>query len=293
MSETDIPVTTGTIDFAAGDRVFKTWYKIVGDLKASQKRPIIMLHGGPGYNYTYMKPHDRLYKDVGIPVVYYNQIGLRDYPDAPAEFWTIDLYNDELENVVKKLGIENDFDLLGHSWGGVFGSDYAARRVHPGLKHLILANTFSSSKLYVSGSEYWVEQLPPDLRDIMKNKDKYPAEEVTKASQYYNNLHICSLKPWPEDLMTSLSHGSGNRHPEFAMRKRLNDWSVIPDLHKVSCPTLLISSPNDEMWEPAVRPFFLNIPKCKWIDIENATHLPMYEDPEKYFNVLINFLSEV
>ncbi|TFL02733.1 hypothetical protein BDV98DRAFT_505399 [Pterulicium gracile] len=48
----DIPVTTGNIEFAAGNRVFNTWYRIVGDLKTSKKRPIVMLHGGPGYNHT-------------------------------------------------------------------------------------------------------------------------------------------------------------------------------------------------------------------------------------------------
>ncbi|EEB87993.1 hypothetical protein MPER_14430, partial [Moniliophthora perniciosa FA553] len=40
------------------------------------------------------------------------------YPDSPAEFWTVDLYNDELDNLLKYLGIRENFDLLGHSWGG-------------------------------------------------------------------------------------------------------------------------------------------------------------------------------
>ncbi|KAK7036792.1 hypothetical protein VNI00_011458 [Paramarasmius palmivorus] len=226
------------------------------------------------------------------PVVFYNQIGLRQYPDSSAKFWTVDLFKDELDNLLKHLGIREDFDLLGHSWGGVFGSDYAARRMHPGLKHLILSNTFSSAKLYVSGVEYWIDQLPPELSDIKKHPEKYTKEECQNADQVYNNLHICSLKPWPEDLLASLAHSSGNAHPDFRMKKRLKDWSVIDVLHNVTCPTLLISSPNDEMWEPCVRPFFENIPNCKWADIQTSTHLPMYEDPERYFNILLNFLAE-
>ncbi|KAG7085594.1 hypothetical protein E1B28_003145 [Marasmius oreades] len=294
MKESEVgPITTGTVDFHVGGRVFKTWYRIVGVLKSSKTRPLVILHGGPGMNYLYMSPHDRLYQDAEIPVVYYNQIGLRDYPDSPAEFWTIDLFNDELENLLKCLDIEDDFDLLGHSWGGVFGSDYAARREHPGLKHLVLANTFCAAKLYVSGVEFWIEQLPPALSDIMKNKDKYTKEEVDKANEVYNNLHICSLKPWPADLLSSLAHSNGNSHPDFRMRKRLNSWNVIDDLHKVSCPTLLLSSPDDDMWAPAVRPFFDHIPNCKWVDMETATHLPMYEDPERYFDILRTFLTEV
>uniref|UniRef100_A0A0W0EYD6 AB hydrolase-1 domain-containing protein n=2 Tax=Moniliophthora roreri TaxID=221103 RepID=A0A0W0EYD6_MONRR len=286
------PVTTGTVDFVVGERVFHTWYRIVGDLKNSKRRPLVTLHGGPGMNYVYMKPHERLYTEAGIPVVFYNQIGLRQYPDSPAEFWTVDLYNDELDNLLRHLGIREDFDLLGHSWGGVFGSDYAATRMHSGLKHLILANTFSSAKLYVSGVEYWIDQLPPELSDIKKHPENHTKEERDKADQIYNNLHICNMNPWPEDLLTSLAYSNGNSHPEFRMKKRLNSWSVIDVLHNVTCPTLLISSPNDEMWEPCVRPFFKNIPKCKWVDIQTSTHLPMYEDPEKYFKVLLSFLTE-
>ncbi|PBK70049.1 hypothetical protein ARMSODRAFT_1035878 [Armillaria solidipes] len=50
-------------------------------------------------------------------------------------------------------------------------------------------------------------------------------------------------------------------HLEFTMSKRLKDWSVIDVVHSVTYPTLLVSAPQDEMWEPAVRPFFLHIPE--------------------------------
>ncbi|ESK95474.1 proline-specific peptidase [Moniliophthora roreri MCA 2997] len=286
----DVPTTTGTVDFVVGDRTFQTWYLIVGDLKKSDRRPLVTLHGGPGMNFVYMKPHIQLYKDANMPIVFYNQIGLRQYPDSPPEFWTVDLFNDELDNLLTHLGIRDDFDLIGHSWGGVFGSDYAARRMHPGLKHLVLANTFSSAKLYCDGTDYWKDQLPDKVKEILKNPEAYSKEEYERADRLYDSLHICKLDPWPADLMTSLAHARGNSHPEFRMRKRLKDWSVIDALHNVTCPTLLVSSPDDEMWEPCVRPFFTNIPKCKWIDMDTATHLPMYEDPKRYFSILKEFL---
>ncbi|KAG7453162.1 proline-specific peptidase [Guyanagaster necrorhizus] len=296
MAEIIQPTKTGTVDFVVGDRTFQTWYKILGDLKTSDKRPIVMLHGGPGFNHVYMTPHERLFTDADIPVVFYNQIGLRQYPDSPAEFWTVDLFKDELDNLLEYLGIRDNFDLLGHSWGGIFGSDYASNRMHPGLKRLILTNTFCSSKLYLQGGEYWRDHLPDGLGEVIK---KHQAEGTTDSQEYkdalvvYRNTHLCTLAPLPEKLLQSIGNAEGNRHPEFAMNKRLKDWSVIDVLHNVACPTLLISAPEDDMWEPAVRPFFLNIPKCKWVELQNSTHVPMYEEPDNYFKILIDFLSNV
>ncbi|KAK0473960.1 Alpha/Beta hydrolase protein [Armillaria novae-zelandiae] len=293
MTESTAPTNTGSVDFVVGDHTFQTWYKILGDIHTSKKRPIVMLHGGPGFNHV---PHEKLFTDAGIPVVFYDQIGLRQYPESPPEFWTVDLFNDELDNLLRHLGIRDNFDLYGHSWGGIFGSDYASNRMHPGLKRLILANTFCSSKLYIQGAQYWRDQLPNGLGDVLR---KHEVDGTTDSPEYketlaiYRNIHLCTLTPWPKKLVHSMANGKDNRHPEFSMSKRLKDWSVIDVLHNVTCPTLLISAPQDEMWEPAVRPFFLNIPKCKWVELQNSSHVPMYEEPDNYFKILINFLSSV
>ena len=58
---------------------------------------------------------------ISIPIVLYDQIGngasshIKDKPDG---FWTAELFMDELDNLLKHLGIRDNFDLLGHSWGG-------------------------------------------------------------------------------------------------------------------------------------------------------------------------------
>lgn len=56
-----------------------------------------------------------------IPIVFYDQIGNGEsthIKDKPADFWNPELFMDELDNLLKHLGIYENFDLLGHSWGG-------------------------------------------------------------------------------------------------------------------------------------------------------------------------------
>lgn len=58
-----------------------------------------------------------------IPVILYDQIGngaSSHWPDAPKEFWVPSLFMDELNNLTQALGISDDFDLLGQSWGGKY-----------------------------------------------------------------------------------------------------------------------------------------------------------------------------
>lgn len=68
---------------------------------------------------------------------------------------------------------------------------------------------------------------------------------------------------------------------EFNIVGNIKSWSVVDDLHRIACPVLLISAPQDVAQECAVRPFFLNIAKVKWVELQNSAHFGMYEEPER------------
>lgn len=53
--------------------------------------------------------------------------------------------------------------------------------MHPGLKRLIPANTFYASKLYLQGAQYWRDQLPDGLGDVLR---KHEAEGTTNSPEY-------------------------------------------------------------------------------------------------------------
>jgi pimeloyl-ACP methyl ester carboxylesterase len=106
----------GTVPFIVGDDTFSTWYKLVGELTSS-KRPLVVLHGGPGLTHDYLIPIADL-AAAGRPVILYDQIGngrSSKASDKTNTFWTVDLMVAELANLLRHLGIADDFDLLGHS----------------------------------------------------------------------------------------------------------------------------------------------------------------------------------
>ncbi|KAK4182078.1 Alpha/Beta hydrolase protein [Podospora australis] len=132
---TDLPVTEGEIFFNApgAGKPCKTWYKIVGNLQSSSV-PLIALHGGPGAGHNYLLSLTDLYRDHGIPVIFYDQIGCGRSTHfqekmGDTSFWTFDLYLAELDNLIDHLNVrEKGFYLLGQSWGGVLTGIYASLR---------------------------------------------------------------------------------------------------------------------------------------------------------------------
>ena len=80
----------------------ETWYRVVGDVESDGGRtPVVICHGGPGASHDYCEPIAELSR-FGRGCVLYDQIGCgksEHLPDAPAEFWTPQLFKDELRAV--------------------------------------------------------------------------------------------------------------------------------------------------------------------------------------------------
>ena len=195
---------------------------------------------------------------------------------------------------------------------GMLGAQYAATRPPKGLRRLIIANSPASVELMSIGADTLLNQFPEDFVRIMH---KHEEDGTTDSKEYrdgtmeYYKKHTCTLDPWPEELIASFEVSDKNPtvyrtmcdlsfwgneqnanqrfvylrfgQSEFNVVGTLKSWSIIDILHQIPCPTLLISAPLDSVQEIAVLPFFLNIPRVKWVELQNSTHLPLFEEPEK------------
>lgn len=55
-------------------------------------------------------------------------------------------------------------------------------------------------------------------------------------------------------------------------------------------PTLITNGIEDEAQDECVRPFFEKIPHAKWVQFAKSSHMAFYEEPERYFGILGEFL---
>ena len=164
------PTLTGTVEFnAKAGKPCHTAYKVFGDLKSSTT-PIVALHGGPGSTHHYILSIADLATKYSIPVVFYDQLGSGESTHLPEKsgeagsFWTEQLFLDELDNLLRHLGIQDNYSLIGHSWGGMLAARHAASRPK-GLQFLVVSNSPACMQLFVkAANEELIAKLDPPVR---------------------------------------------------------------------------------------------------------------------------------
>lgn len=205
----DALVTTGLAPFAVptAGQPCHTYYKIFGNLHSGVP-PLIVLHGGPGSGHEYCLPFGRLWSLYNIPVVLYDQLGcaasthLREKA-GDQSFWTYDLFVTELENLLSHSGIGDSaaFDILGHSFGGIIATVFAARRPR-GLRKLILIGAPASGPLFFEGLWHITRQLSVKaqnaIRDAVRKRD-FTDQSYVDAVEEFGKTFLCRANPWPPE----------------------------------------------------------------------------------------------
>lgn len=281
---------------------YETWYRVSGDL-GTGKTPIVILHGGPGVAHNYVDSYKLLAKQ-GRAVVHYDQLGCGNstlLPDKGADFWTPQLFIDELENLVDHLGIRPAFHVLGQSWGGMLGAEYAV--THPkGLRSLTIANSPASMKLWVEEANRLRAGLPADVQETLTRHEQAgttDSPEYQQATMAFYERHVCRVVPFPPEVEESFAqvarnptvYNTMNGPNEFFVIGTLKSWSIIDRLPAVDVPTLIISGRHDEATPATVQPYKDGIKGSQWEIFESSSHMPHVEEKEKCMQVVGAFLD--
>ncbi|TDQ04388.1 proline iminopeptidase-family hydrolase [Labedaea rhizosphaerae] len=294
------PSKKGTVPFGE----FETWYRVTGDL-TSGKPPIVIVHGGPGSTHDYLVPMAGL-AEHSWPVVHYDQLGnggSTHLPDRGPEFWTVQLFLDELQNLLTSLGIADNYILYGQSWGGLLVTEHAAAQP-AGLRGLVIANSPASYPLWLQEMKRLRDELPPGVNDVLLAHEAAgttDSDEYHAAMKVFYEKHVCRLKPWPREYLASFYevyndptvYYAMNGPSEFHVIGTLKDWGVVDLCKDVTAPTLLISGRHDEATPATVQPFMDLIPDVRWEILEESAHLPHLEEPERFTEVMLEYLNSL
>lgn len=197
--------TEGTISFFHGE-TFHTYYKVFGKLEGRIRDPLVVLHGGPGLVHDYLFPFVDLADEYEIPVILYDQLGNGKSSHIQGKepaFWTIDLFIDELVNLLSHLSIEDSFDLVGHSWGGILAAAFAVQRQPAGLHRLVLSNSVASSSLREQSNAQLLEAFPEEVKIGIGEGMKNPAAYFHAVKEFHS-VHGCLTRPVPEEYWYAL-----------------------------------------------------------------------------------------
>ena len=146
---------------------YKTYYRVVGK-NTGNKKPLVLLHGGPGSTHNYFEVLDRIAEEDGRQLVMYDQIGCgNSYVENRPDLWNSKVWIEELIELRKHLGLD-EIHLLGQSWGGMQTLEYVCNYKPEGLKSIILSSTLPASWLWAEEAQRMIAQMPQDMQDAIK-----------------------------------------------------------------------------------------------------------------------------
>ena len=73
----------------------------------------------------------------------------------------------------------------------------------------------------------------------------------------------------------------------------LVDWDRTADLAKITVPTLVIGAKHDTMDPAWMRMMAGKFPRGDYLQLENGSHMAMYDDQQAYFAGLLQWLHKV
>jgi proline iminopeptidase len=292
-----IPITTpkGT---------FKVWTKRIGN---NPRIKVLFLHGGPGLTHEYFEAADSYFPGAGIEYYYYDQLGSY-YSDQPTDtsLVNIDRFVEEVEQVRQALKLdESNFYILGNSWGGLLGIEYALK-YQQHLKGLIVSNMMASVPKY---NEYAEKVLMPAMDqkvlaevkalEAKKQYDNPRYMELLIPAHYELHLLRMPQADWPDGVKRAFKHINPAVYipmqgpSELGASGTIEKWDRSADLKKIRVPTLVVGAKYDTMDPKYMQWMSEQLPKGRYLDCPNGSHLALYDDQVTWFDGVIKFIKDV
>lgn len=236
-------------------------------------KPVVFLHGVMGQEWNGMLDKLAETRTVYAPA-HPGSIEADDLKDLHS-FWELILYYDDL---FAGLGLEQ-FDLIGHSFGGMVAAEYAA--TFP---------TKIGKLVLIDAMGLWSDDHPVE--------DHLLASEETRRGLFYHDQdhpQVVERLTDPADpdaardafiaRFLALASSSHFIHPipERGLNKRLR---------RITAPTLLLWGGEDRLTPPAyAQDFHSAIERSRIALIVNAGHVPFVEQQEAVSKELAEFFA--
>ena len=255
-------------------------------------QPLIVLHGGPDFDHSYLLPDlDRLADSFRL--IYYDQRG-RGMSAEGVQPDDVTLASDleDIDRVRQHFQLESSA-LLGHSWGTVLALEYALR--HPSrVSHLILMNPApaSTSDLPVFRKAY-LQKLGADMdrqRAIAAGaayKEGDP-EAVTERYRIHFKPALARSQDY-EKLMATMKAAFVRQGKDGIIKARavedrlmretweVDSYDLHPKLQALKVPTLVIVGDHDFIPVAIAEHIARAIPNARLVTIKDCGHFAYLE----------------
>lgn len=269
------------------------FYKTMGS-----GEPIIVLHGGPGFDHRQFLPYIWELAERHKVILYDQRgTGLSSGP-IDATSISIDTFVADIEGIREAFGIER-MNLLGHSWGGILAMYYGID--HPqNLNSLILCSTAASFESFAEmRATYEADRVPEDTALL---QEIYSSEEFQNGDPLaVENFWRVYFKPYFADQRlvsqldlqfteNSIKYGNDVAGHIF---ESIGEFDLQGDLQAIRCPTLIIHGDADPMPVKYAEMIHESIEGSELVIVEGAGHWLFVDATDTFVSSAFDFLAEV
>jgi proline iminopeptidase len=269
-----------------------------------QGQPIIILHGGPDFNHSYLLPAMDHLSDA-YRLIYYDQRGRgKSAGNVQPEDVSIVTETEDLERLREYFQLDT-MTVLGHSWGGVLAMEYTLR--HPArVSHLILMNTAPAS--HADYELFHQDRLQRAAADIEKMKAisssaRYATGDLETDAEYYR-IHFKAAIRQPEQLENLVRSLRANFTAETIRKARAiedrlmeetwytSEYDLLPKLKGLHVPALVIHGDCDLIPAACAQHIAEAIPGARFVLLKDSGHFAFIENPEGVRRAMDKFLAD-
>ncbi len=298
------------------------WLSIRG---ADQNNPVLLfLHGGPGTPETpFLLKYNSDLENI-ITVVSWDQRGSGKSfsKETPPESMNVNQFiadTHELTQYLKeKFGKEKIY-LMGHSWGSLIGIRAVHQYPEDYHAYLAIAQTSDVQREELLTYERVLEQAKEannmsavkELEKLGKQREMHSSGERGKGIKlkwvrYFGGAAFHkdkSIWPWMKDILKSqvyslrekLNYPKGAAFSLKCLYDDIRDIQLQKEIKSVKVPVYFFHGAFDNQVPLSVaREFFegLKAPEKNFVVFDNSAHGVMYEEPEKFLEIINGIVKE-
>lgn len=264
-----------------------------------QGRPVIVIHGGPDFDHTYLLPDmDRLSDSYRL--IYYDQRGRgKSRAELRLKEISIEQYVEDLDGLQNHLQLES-VAILGHSWGGHVAMQYAIQ--YPArVSHMVLMNTAPAShEDYLLLRQKRLERtaIHAERLKALTSSTEFKAGDPETVTEYYRVIFSTTIKR-PEHLeRLNLRWAREDILRGRVIEDRLAEglyWSegftIVPELKRLRNPTFVIHGDHDFIPVQCAAHVAEAIPGARLAVLSDCGHFCYIESSEEVRRVMADFFA--
>ena len=257
-------------------------------LAGPEDAPVVVLVHGFSVPYYVWDPTFEALENADFRVLRYDLYG-RGYSDRPEAEYDLDLFAGQLEGLLSALGIENPVELVGLSFGGPIVARFANE--HPEqVRGLILIDPQVAS---VSTREIFPLNVPLVGEYIMA---VYMVPSMLPKSQSNDFYRPERFPDWEARYRVQMEYQGFQRALLSTIRNmiHMDPLAEYESLGTQSIPVMLVWGREDQTVSATDIQALRNaIPAAEFHPVDEAGHLPHYEQAGVVNPLLIEFLKRL